>query len=58
MRIDSTTGVDIQVRSSKSDDTPNRKDDTRLVSSFEVVLKKGMVCSRAQHGGRGRTRGE
>jgi len=52
MRIDSTTGVDIQVRSNKSDDTPNRKDDTKLVSSFEVVLKKGMVCT--ARGKRGR----
>jgi hypothetical protein len=48
MRIESTTGVDIQVKSSKSDATPNRKDDTRLVSSFEVVTKKGMSAPRVE----------
>jgi len=42
MRIKSTTGVDMQVRRSMSDDTPNRKADTKLISSFEVIMKKGM----------------
>jgi hypothetical protein len=40
----STTGVDIQVKSSKSNVIPNRKADTKLVSSFEVVTK-GMSAS-------------
>lgn len=51
MRIESTTGVDIQVKSSKSDATPNRKEDTRLVSSFEVVTKKGMSAPRSKEWG-------
>jgi hypothetical protein len=39
IRMKSTTGIDIQVKSSKSDAIPNRKADTKLVSSFEVVTK-------------------
>lgn len=50
MRIESTTGVDIQVKSSKSDAMPNRKADTKLVSSFEVVTKKGMSAPRSRRG--------
>ena len=51
MRIESTTGVDIQVKSSKSDATPNRKEDTRLVSSFEVVTKKVMSATARRRSG-------
>jgi len=42
MHRESTTGVDIHGKSRKSNAIASRVADTKLVSSFEVVVKKGM----------------